>query len=199
MKKIAKIAIIEIINVLLIIAIIGCYNLVENYNEYKNDKELNNIKITMSNKIEKADMDKYSDELQSLCNTYPYKDYYDFYYCIVKVENNSKFYIYDVSFHEGTNGDKWILDYESDGSDNCYIKPNSTEYVALPVSVDKTISEEELKSIPEELPKSVDISADKESDSNKLMDYYFYRQPVQCELTDEDYSTNEFVFSLGFI
>ena len=153
----------------------------------------------MSNKIEKADMDKYSDELQALYNTYPYKDYYDFYYCIVKVENNSKFYIYDVSFHEGTNGDKWILDYESDGSNNCYIKPNSIEYVSLPVSVDKTISEEELKSIPEELPKSVDISADKESDSGKLMDYYFYRQPVQCELTDEDYSTNEFVFSVGFI
>ena len=69
----------------------------------------------------------------------------------------------------------------------------------MSVSVDKTISEEELKSIPEELPKSVDISADKESDFNKLMDYYFYRQPVQCELTDEDYSTNEFVFSVGFI
>lgn len=155
-----------------------------------------NIEVSISNKIVKIDNEKfgnvYSNVYKNTYEHYEKNDRYEYYMCLVKIENNSNSTVANVKF-ESRKGNNYVLDYENNMFAPFDISSNSVGYVPCIISVKKEITEEELKKIPDNLPLLIKLSF---AESSNAIDYDFSILKTY-DVCNEDYSKNDIQFHVN--
>ena len=154
-----------------------------------------NISISMSKVIVPTDIDNpvfahYSDYHGR------YKDEYDFYTLIFYVDNQSDYYINNLTFYN-TSGidDRFIVDYQPDVPFGHVVSPESEAYIPVIVPVKKDIPKEELERLADELPDKVSISY-----TDKYEDEFAVKNKgaiIKIRKTDEDFSAKPYLYDLA--
>ena len=144
-----------------------------------------NIQVSISDKIVKTDLA--NDNVYSRAyNQYNLKNEYDYYTCIVKIENNSKSNVADVSFDK-TESENFLIDYENDMFSPFFVQSNSVGYVTCIISVKKGISNEDLEKIPYQLPPKINLRfAEDVNDMN-----YVFSVSKEYTVCSDDFSKND--------
>lgn len=174
------------ISLILVISIIfvSCSKDNEKSNNYYNDAT-ENIKITVSDKINKTDLE--NERVYSRAySQYNLKDEYEYYSCIVKIENNSMSNVANVYFSDIKNKN-FRIDYKSEMFSPFFIESNSVGYVTCIISVKKGISNEELREIPYQLPQTIYLNF---ADDVNDISYKFYINKEYTVCSD-DFSNND--------
>lgn len=144
-----------------------------------------NIQISISDNIVKTDLEN-QEAYKSAYNKYELKDDYEYYTCIMKVDNKSNKNIAEIKFRN-VDKDNFRIDYDCEMFPPLWIEGNSVAYVPCIISVKKGISDEELKKIPYQLPSKIKVYFVKNSDdlNYSLMKYMNYT------VSTDDYSGNK--------
>lgn len=187
-KKIAKIVFgVLVVVICAFIITLLCNDRIDTYR---------NVEVSISNKIVKIDNEKFGNVYSNVYkNTYEYyekNDLYEYYMCLVKIENNSNSTVANVKF-ESRKGNNYILDYENNIFAPFNISSNSVGYVPCVISVKKEITEEELKKIPDNLPLLIKLSF---VESSNAIDYDFSILKTY-DVCNEDYSKNDIQFHVN--
>lgn len=161
--------------------LMGCSS---NTQEAKYSKEYDKINITMSSIIMPVNLEDKSLGYLGAYDSYDKKDSYDFYNCVFKVENNSRYDVYDIKLSEssGSNfiADNWCNDYYCP----YLVGSKETGYISTVISVKKNVSEKEKQEIIEQIKKEATVFIGKEQDGKRNnVDY----AKVQFKTSSEDY------------
>lgn len=176
-KKIIKATVIVLIIALL--ATIICVS--------KPGRVARNITITVSSQLVKTDVESSNSEYYDAYLYYGLKDEYEYYSCIVKIENNSKDTINNVEFKEMT-AENFRIDYFNHSPHNFSVPPNKTGYVTCIISVKKGLPQDELNKIVYNLPKTITIEFNMGEPSNENNERKYFLIFKEYDIVDEDFS-----------
>ena len=126
--------IINCVKIVVVIGVILCIvlGLFLNFVGYNIGK---NIQFSVSDKIVKTDLENQNVYARAY-EQYELKDEYEYYTCIIKIENNSKKNIANVEFRE-IKKKNFRIDYENQMFAPLFVESNSVGYVPCIISVKK--------------------------------------------------------------
>lgn len=178
--------IVNCVKIVVVIGVILCIvlGLFLNFVGYNIGK---NIQFSVSDKIVKTDLENQNVYARAY-EQYELKDEYEYYTCIIKIENNSKKNIANVEFRE-IKKKNFRIDYENQMFAPLFVESNSVGYVPCIISVKKGISDEELKKIPYQLPSKIKISF--ANDVNDLN--YSSKKYMNYSVVTDDYSKHKLI------
>lgn len=180
-KRTSKFITIVIAIVVVLGIALGLYSNITGYNIGKN------IQITVSDKLVKTDL-KNQNVYARAYEQYELKDEYEYYTCIIKIENNSAKNIANVEFRN-VSKKNFRIDYENPMFAPLFVDSKSVAYVPCIISVKKGISEQELKRIPYQLPSKIKISF--ANDVNDLN--YSSKKFMNYSVCSDDYSKQKLI------
>lgn len=166
------------------VALISCSKANFSSTDYRNDAE-KNIQISISDRIVKTDL-KNERVYSGSYNQYNLKEQYEYYSCVVKIENSSMSNVANVSFDK-TESKNFMIDYENEMFSPFFVKRNSVGYVTCIISVKKGISDEEIRKIPYQLPKKINLYF--ANDVNDMS--YQFSISKEYTVCSDDFSKND--------
>ena len=149
------------------------------------DKQETIAVVTISNKLKKTNLKK-DNVYATAYKNYKLNDKYEYYSCLIKVDNRSDANIVNVYFDK-TKDDNFLIDYDCGMFDPFYIEKKTVGYVTCIISVKKGISKEELAKIPYQLPKKIHLGFT--NDSNDVS--YTHLMNADYKVTSDDFSNQK--------
>lgn len=149
------------------------------------DKQDTIAVVTISNKLKKTNLKK-DNVYATAYKNYKLNDKYEYYSCLIKVDNRSDANIVNVYFDE-IKDDNFLIDYDCGMFDPFYIEKKTVGYVTCIISVKKGISKEELAEIPYQLPKKIHLGFT--NDSNDVS--YTHLMNAEYKVTSDDFSNQK--------
>lgn len=149
------------------------------------------IDITLSTVINRADLENenYAYSL-TIPDDYEETSGYNVYNYYLKIQNNSKYDVYNVRIPQEFKSEDFILNQDTmNDFDPFYIKSGESGFISLVICIKNDLTETEINEIMHKLPKLVKVdlmSPDEEYPVN-----YSKTAIVHYDITDEDYSKED--------